>query len=609
MNSILLLILLLIVYFLLKKRNRERFENDCNKLSEITEYKVENEKCVAVKCKIENDEYELKNNKCKYIFSGEECFPEDEGIEDYDENGMYKYNDSGKCILDKCLDGFTKNNNKCVSVNYNKDCEGDDIYANYKINENNECKKVSCKDSNKKLQNDECINKNFGVACNTENTEIKGDFFYDKNGECKLNTCPENYNIINNECIFKDLNKKCDGPLSNTGLTYKFNNDGYCQAITFNQNCQLENIKDMDEKTQFKINKDGKCEGMKCIKEYEKNDDYIFNKDSKKCEHKLFNQECENDEEDNFIYKFNDKGECVKTDNCKLDFALNKTKGLCEFTKINEGCLGENNKMIYKYSLTGKCNPSECVDKNYNLVFDDENEIHECIHKDVGMPCSATNDDINGSYAYDKEGKCSLISCKKTFKLESGKCVSENKDKECEGEFKHTKYTFNENGECVISACKDSNYSLRNGECVFSNIGGVCELKEGEGDKLSNTIYKFTSSGNCVASSCSSGYQFNNESKACDKIPELCTVSNGDPKRLYYKENGQCVKSMNCVDGYKNMNGNCVHENYGNICTTSNQTAGTVYKYNENGVCNPVKECLEGYYYDDDEENCLSANI
>ena len=313
--------------------------------------------------------------------------------------------DSQSC--EKCLNGFTYSDNKCI-----KEIENCKEY-----DENGICKECNDNFGFNKTNRNECINiLNFerfytsdeGISyypCNEIITDCQKCVYDNKIVNCYL--CEENSILVNNEntCYLKDYidNNKTYFYLNETHAKKCLEEISNCNECESEEKC-IKCINDF-----FMVNNDLK----KCLKksDIESLDEYYLNEENTtyySCENPLYNtiENCK---------------KCFSNDSCYLcqgEYTfINGNKSVCNKKEDLEGkyILDPNDNSNYiKCSVfinnCDSCNSEQCNLCNDNYIFVNDN-FNECVLKD--------SIEINFYFTYDN---ITYYSCKDNRYKDNEKC-------------------------------------------------------------------------------------------------------------------------------------------------------------------------------------------
>jgi len=140
-------------------------------------YNADKECLIVNTCK-EGWKPNSSNTACISTLSGDTCTGANE-------NGIYKYDTSGECVLDSCVTGFEKSGTECISTLSGDTCTGAVENGIYKYDTSGECVFDSCVTGFEK-SGTECISTLSGDTCTGANEN--GIYKYDTNGECVLDS-------------------------------------------------------------------------------------------------------------------------------------------------------------------------------------------------------------------------------------------------------------------------------------------------------------------------------------------------------------------------------------------------------------------------------------
>jgi hypothetical protein len=140
-------------------------------------YNADKECLIVNTCK-EGWKPNSSNTACISTLSGDTCTGANE-------NGIYKYDTSGECVLDSCVTGFEKSGTECISTLSGDTCTGAVENGIYKYDTSGECVFDSCVTGFEK-SGTECISTLSGDTCTGANEN--GIYKYDTSGECVLDS-------------------------------------------------------------------------------------------------------------------------------------------------------------------------------------------------------------------------------------------------------------------------------------------------------------------------------------------------------------------------------------------------------------------------------------
>lgn len=173
-------------------------------------------------------------------------------------------------------------------------------------------------------------------------------------------------------------------------------------------------------------------------------------------------------------------------------------------------------------------------------------------------PCF-DGDDFNRNYYFEND-ICTPGECMTGYELDDeGKCMVPNYNKECDGGNKNTIFITDEFGVCSPRECRDKdNYTLKFNKCEFNHALTPCENP--------NDVYGV--------------YQ--------------------------YTIDGEC-KRVNCIPNYKDFDGVCKHETFGQTCSGEYDLT-TNYIKNIEGQC-VVRDCKDNFFVINDICNAYIEDL
>jgi len=251
---------------------------------------------------------------------------------------------NGKCIWNGiCNEGTTKNNDKCISNDYNKECAGFIPGLLYKYSENGSC--------------------------------------------LESNDCQSNFEKINNVCIYKDKCKICR--TDELGIIYKYNKYGKCptNAMLINPDIEPECPPEFP--------------GPKSQVDCQPNFNFVSGNPSK-CIYKNKDQVCTTTLS-NFIGKYDEFGDCIKNSNNQCAKDYNLVDGKCVSMKIGNPCLfGNVPGKIVDYGFGAMCVEDQCKSRPNEY----ETVNNECLYKNRNKPCEVDIYGVKLPGIYTNDGYC-----------------------------------------------------------------------------------------------------------------------------------------------------------------------------------------------------------
>ncbi len=440
-----------------------------------TGYKVTDNKCVS-NCTVD-EHYDSEQAKC-VANDVDNCGATGHACKDEIKNSNTVSCSSGKCSVSACNEGYTVNNNTCVSS-----CNDTQYYD------------VTCKTSD----TDNCGMK--GYKCSEHISNWSSGTC--NNNICSVQTCQEGYAVIHNEC-----KANCDT------TKYYDSSTGAC-ATSDVANCGMKGYQCSTHISNWIT---GNCSNNVCVVT-ECGSGFKPSSDGKQCVSDCsVGQHYDNKQARCIADDVNNCGATghACSDEIKNSKTVKCSAGKCSVSQCNDGYTVNNNTCVSScndtqyYDVTCKTsNLDNCGMKGYKCYAHISNwstgscNNNECFVQTCKEGYAVINNECKANCGSDQYYDNATASCKKSNEDNCG--MSEYKCSDTAGWNGGSCW----NNQCVATACITPGYHLNAGKCIAdSNTECGTTLKN------CSTQGKACINGNC-------------ELNTCPEDKTLCSTSSG----------------------------------------------------------------------------------